>query len=68
MNPPDESAWRNRFILINLTRIGGTFLVLFALVAWQGDLIVEGGHPLGFLFVLIGLVISFGRTLPPAPW
>ena len=64
MNPPEnEAMWRNRFILINLTRIGGTFLVLFALVAWQGDLIVEGGHPIFFLFVLIGLVISFGGPL-----
>jgi len=57
--PDDEAMWRNRFILINLVRIGGTFLVLFALVVWQGDLLVEGGHIIGFPFALIGLAISF---------
>ena len=60
MNPPDEAAWRNRFILINLTRIGGTLLVLFALLVWQSDMVVEGGHPAGFLLALVGLAISFG--------
>jgi hypothetical protein len=55
----DETLWRNRFILINLTRIGGTLLVLFALLLWQSDSIVEGGHIAGFPLALIGLVISF---------
>lgn len=57
--PQDEQMWRNRFILINLTRIGGTALVLFALVIWQGDLLVEGGHIIGFPLALAGLAISF---------
>lgn len=55
----DEALWRNRFILINLVRIGGTLVVLFALALWQSDLIVLGGTVLGFPLALIGLVISF---------
>ena len=58
-NPEDETMWRNRFILFNLTRIGGTVLVLFALMLWQSDLIVEGGHIAGFPLALAGLAISF---------
>ena len=59
MTPVDESTWRNRFIAINLMRIGGTLVVLFALLLWQTDVIVEGGTILGFPLALIGLVISF---------
>lgn len=55
----DETLWRNRFILFNLTRIGGTVLVLLALLVWQSDVFVEGGTILGFPLALIGLVISF---------
>lgn len=58
-NPDDETMWRNRFILFNLTRIGGTILVLVALMLWQSDLIVEGGHIAGFPLALAGLAISF---------
>ena len=58
MNPSDD-IWRNRFITINLVRIGGTILVLFALALWQSDLIVEDGSPLGFPLALVGLAISF---------
>lgn len=58
-NPDDETMWRNRFILFNLTRIGGTILVLVALMLWQSDLIVEGGHIAGFPLALLGLAISF---------
>lgn len=50
----DDQLWRNRFILINLVRIGGTLVVLFGLVVWHGDLIREGGH------VLIGLPLTLG--------
>lgn len=56
---PNDDIWRNRFILLNLVRIGGTILVLFALALWQSDLIVEGGTVVGFPLALIGLVISF---------
>ena len=74
-SPQDEATWRNRFILINLVRIGGTLLVFLALALWQSDLIVTGGTILGFPLALVGLVISFfgpkwlaGRwRTPPAP-
>ena len=45
MTPQDEETlWRNRFIAINLVRIGATIVVLFALALWQSDLIVEALH------------------------
>lgn len=61
MTPQDDEAkWRNRFILINLTRIGGTAIVLFGLIVWHGDLLQEGGSmAVGLPLALIGLVISF---------
>ena len=60
MIPQDEETlWRNRFIAINLVRIGATVVVLFALVFWQSDMIVEGGSILGLPLALAGLVTSF---------
>ena len=56
----DETLWRNRFIMVNMVRIGGTVLVLFALALWQSDLVVEGGSIAGLPLALIGLAISFG--------
>ena len=60
MTPQDDDAvWRNRFIMINLVRIGATVVVLFALALWQSDMIVEGGSILGLPLALAGLVASF---------
>ena len=60
MTPVDEATWRNRFITMQLTRIGGTVVVLIGLFIWYGDLVVEGGTILlGLPLALIGLVISF---------
>lgn len=60
MTPQEEHAmWRNRFMLINLVRIGGTAVVMFALALWQSDLIVEGGSIIGFPIALAGLIVSF---------
>jgi hypothetical protein len=56
----DETLWRNRFIAVNMVRIGGTILVLFALALWQSDLVVEGGSVAGLPLALAGLAISFG--------
>jgi len=56
---PDPNLWRNRFILVNLVRIGGTVIVLLALILWQGDAFVEGGTIVGFPLALAGLVVSF---------
>lgn len=72
----DETVWRNRFILINLVRIGATAFVLFALAIWYTDLLVPGGSMLiGMPLALAGVVVSFlgprwmarhWRTPPPA--
>lgn len=59
--PPSDITWRNRFIAINLVRIGGTLLVLIGLLAWQTDwLREEGWIGLGLPLALVGLLISFG--------
>ncbi|HWH17458.1 MAG TPA: hypothetical protein VNT77_03845 [Allosphingosinicella sp.] len=58
--PIDEATWRNRFILINLARIGFTIFVLIGLLIWQSDVFVEGGSIIGFPMALIGVVASFG--------
>ena len=58
--PVDEATWRNRFILINLTRIGGTVVVLLGLAIWHSDWIRPGGSILGLPIALVGLAISFG--------
>ena len=55
----DETLWRNRFILMNLVRIGATIVVLLALALWQSDLFVEGGSIIGFPIALIALAASF---------
>jgi len=57
---PDLATWRNRFILMNLTRIGGTLVVLFGLFIWHSDWLRPGGSIAGLPLALIGLVISFG--------
>ena len=54
-----EAQWRNRFILINLVRIGATIVVLLALALWQTDTFVEGGSIIGFPIALAGVVASF---------
>lgn len=58
-DPADEATWRNRFVMLQLVRIGGTALVLVALLLWQTDLIVEDGSIIGFPLAFVGLVISF---------
>jgi hypothetical protein len=64
-----EALGRNRFILINLVRIGGTVVVLLALLLWQTDTVVQGGSILGFPLALAGLVVSFfGPKYLAAQW
>lgn len=76
MIPEQQDAlWRRRFILMNLVRIGGTIVVLLALLLWQSDVFVEGGSIVGFPIAILALVVSFfgpkyvaGRwRTPPAP-
>ena len=60
--PPqvDEATWRNRFIMINLTRIGGTIVALAGLLIWHSDLYRQGGAmEIGLPLALIGVIISF---------
>lgn len=60
MTPQEEAAlWRNRFIAMNLIRIGGTIGVLLAILLWQSDVFVRGGSFIGFPIAIICLVISF---------
>jgi uncharacterized membrane protein (DUF485 family) len=60
MSDVDETTWRNRFIVINLLRIGLTLLVLVGLVVWQSDWLRPGGFPeLGFPLAIGALVASF---------
>ena len=56
----DETVWRNRFILINLVRIGATIVVLIGLAIWHSDLLVEGGSAvIGAPITLAALIASF---------
>jgi hypothetical protein len=60
MTPEQQEAqWRNRFILMNLVRIGATIVVLLALLLWQSDVFVEGGSWIGFPIAILALVTSF---------
>ena len=60
MTPVDETTWRNRFITLQLTRIGGTAIVMIGLYVWYTDAVAEGGTiVLGLPLALIGLVVSF---------
>jgi hypothetical protein len=72
----DEATWRNRFIILNLTRIGGTVIVLIGLLLWHTDMLRPGGSiAVGLPLALIGLVVSFWGPkqlarkwkTPPAP-
>lgn len=60
MTPEQQEAqWRNRFIAMNLVRIGGTIVVLLAILLWQSDVFVEGGSFIGFPIAIAALVVSF---------
>jgi hypothetical protein len=60
MTPDNDDLWRNRFVTVNLVRIGGTVIVLLGLAIWYTNLLVPGGTVLvGLPLALAGLVISF---------
>ncbi len=61
--PQDVAMWRNRFVIIQLSRIGGTVIALLGVLLWQSDTFVQGGHIAGFPLALAGLAISFGAPL-----
>jgi hypothetical protein len=63
MSQPSEAEWRNRFLLINLVRIGGTVMVMIGLLIWQTDMLRPGGSvEIGLPLALVGLTISFGLS------
>ena len=56
----DDDLWRNRFIMVNLVRIGGTAVVLLGLGIWYTDLVRPGGvAAIGLPLAIAGLVASF---------
>ena len=64
MTPQDDDVWRDRFIQINMTRIGGTLIVLLGLIVWQTNVFQPGGNGMiGFPLAIIGLVVSFGGPI-----
>ena len=59
MSPVDDATWRNRFLVMNLIRIGGTVGVILSLLLWQSDVFVQDGSILGLPLGLAFLVLSF---------
>ena len=61
MTPEEqENLWRNRFIAINLVRIGGTIVALIGVYILLSDVVVEGGAMiLGLALALAGVFASF---------
>ena len=59
MSDVDERIWRNRFVVMSLVQIGATIVVLLALLLWQTNVFVDGGHWVGFPIALVGLAVSF---------
>ena len=56
----DEAVWRDRFIQIQFTRIGGTLVTLLGLIVWQTNVFAVGGSPwIGFPLAIIGLIVAF---------
>jgi protein-S-isoprenylcysteine O-methyltransferase Ste14 len=56
----DDTLWRDRFIIVNLVRIGGTAVVLLGLGIWYTDLLRPGGvAAVGLPLAIAGLVVSF---------
>jgi uncharacterized membrane protein YdjX (TVP38/TMEM64 family) len=57
---PEEKLWRDRFIAINIVRIGGTIVVLFGLYISQTDAVRPGGAVvLGLAIAIFGLIAAF---------
>lgn len=56
----EDNVWRDRFIIVNLVRIGGTAVVLLGLGIWYTDLLRPGGvAAVGLPLAIAGLVVSF---------
>ncbi|HEY0413024.1 MAG TPA: hypothetical protein VGD66_07775 [Allosphingosinicella sp.] len=60
MTQQDEDLWRNRFIIVNMARIGATIVVLIGLAIWYSDILVEGGSAVvGLPLAIAGVAASF---------
>ena len=58
--PVDEATWRNRFIMVNLARIGATIVALIGLAIWHSDFVRPGGAvEIGLPMAVIGVIASF---------
>jgi hypothetical protein len=59
-SPNDDDLWRNRFIIVNIVRIGAAAVALLGCAVWYTSLLVPNGDPvIGLPLALIGLVVSF---------
>ena len=57
----EEKLWRDRFVAINLVRIGGTVLALVGLyVSWADPARDGWAIVAGLALAIAGLAISFG--------
>jgi hypothetical protein len=56
---PDDDLWRNRFITMNLARIGGAAVALLGCAIWQTNLLAPNGSILGLPVALAGVMASF---------
>ena len=65
MTPQEqENLWRNRFIALNLVRIGGTIVVLIGLYISWTDAVRPGGATVpGLVLAIAGLIVSFGGPM-----
>jgi hypothetical protein len=56
----DDDLWRNRFIIVNMMRIGGAAVALLGCAVWYTSLLIPNGSALiGVPMALAGLVVSF---------
>lgn len=59
MTPRNDDVWRNRFIIVNLVRIGGAMVALLGCAVWQTNLLAPNGTILGLPVALAGVLVSF---------
>ncbi len=55
----DEAYWRNRYIFMNLIRVGATAVALFGILLWRSNAIVQGGSIIGLPIALVALAATF---------
>jgi hypothetical protein len=56
----DEAVWRERFIQINMTRIGGTLIAMLGLIVWYTNVFTPGGSLwVGCPLAIFGVIVSF---------